>query len=453
MLNRRNIRPILLGIYGAALLYFILKLLYYALFVGGFPDESAHISYVIQMAKSPAPVPDFASMPRYFIYTVDENFFIMWPKRGEINYLGHPPLYYLFMTLFGRIEFRPDEVVAVDVHYLRMINVALTSIAVTIAFALGFRRLRDRPPVVHALYAFAIVTLPELGYISAAVSNDNLAFFAFVLFFAGILRYDEDRTDLKTYLLIGIGFFLGSFSKLTTALIMLIFLVVVLAASVIRTRSLKLIANRYFLLTLPFYLAFLAYELVIRRRFGAWQPSIDLLAPEFYRSTVFYVAPENRVSMSFFQYLLHFARGFGYTWSSLYGHDWQVKETMANSWLGMVYWIPVAAAFLCTVIRCVRRKTDRWSVPLLAAFAGTLVRHFINGWSGFLQNGYTEGTQARYYLFLMVPFALIMCEQLPGMFRTRAAKRAGTVLALVLIALWLAGDAPRLFLTYGFDVP
>lgn len=453
LLKRRNIRPLLLGIYGAALLYYVLKLVYFAIFVGGFPDEGSHISYVIQMARSPALIPDFATMPRYFTYTVDGNFFIMWQSKGEVNYLGHPPLYYLFMTLFGRIEFRPDEVVAVDVHYLRMFNIALTSVAVTIAFSMGLKRLKDRPPLVHALYAAAVVTLPELGYVGAAISNDNMAFFAYVLFFAGLLRYDEGKLDLKTYLLIGIGFFLGSFSKLTTALVMLIALFAALVVSIVRTKSLKLIANRYFLVTLPCYLAFLAYELVLYKRIGAWQPSIALLAPEFYKTTIFYVAPEDRVPMGIFEYFRHFAGSIAHSWSSLYGHDWYVNETMDNSFFGLVYWVPVAGAIAGTVVQYVKKQADRWALPVVASFLGALAYHFYTVWSTFLRTGYSGGIQARYYLFLIVPFALIMCERIPPLFRTKAAKRAGAVLALLLIAAWLAGDAPRLFFTYFFDVP
>ena len=44
----RKTRRILVWIYGAALLYFVLKQLYYAVYVGGFPDQRVHLSYIIE---------------------------------------------------------------------------------------------------------------------------------------------------------------------------------------------------------------------------------------------------------------------------------------------------------------------------------------------------------------------------------------------------------------------
>ena len=459
MLNRRNTRRLLPGIYIAALVYFVLKLVYYALYVGSFPDEGSHISYVIAMARSPALIPDYAHMARYITAGSEGGLSLVKPIEGAVNYLGHPPLYYILMSLFGGISFRPDGLAAVDVLRLRLANIVLSSAAAAIAFFIGGRRLKDRSPAVHALYAFAIATLPELGYVSAAVSNDNLAFFAFVLFFAGLLRYDEGKADFRAYALIGAGFFLGSFSKLTTALIMLIILAAVLIISVVRTRSLRLVTSRYFLLTLPSLLLFLAYELMVHRKYGSWQPSLSLVAPEYFLKTNFYVAPENRVPMTFLQYLRHFAGSIGYSWSSLYGHRQEVTNLMNNRLYGLVFWVPVALAFLGTVLQYVKpgkgeraeERPDSYSFPVMLAFLGTLAYHCLSGWKGFLQSGYTGGAQARYYLFLIVPFALTMCERIPPLFRTRTAKRAGAALALALIALWLAGDAPRLLLTMGLQ--
>ena len=320
-----------------------------------------------------------------------------------------------------------------------------------LAFYLGWRRLQNRRPLVHALYAAAIVTLPELGYVGSGISNDNLAFIGFVIFFAGLLRYDEDRLDLKTYLLIGVGFLLGAFSKLTTAMIMLIMLVAVLVMSVIRTRSLKLIANRNFLAILPCFLLFLAYELIIHRRFGGWQPTLSLIAPEFYETTVFYVAPENRVPMTFFQFFSHFALGIAHSWSRAYGHNETLNTLMDNGVAGLIFWVPVAAAVAAAILQLVRRKCDRYTLPAVIGFAGTLAWHLWSGWIGFRSTGYAGGAQARYYLFMILPFALILCEAFPPLFRTRKAKIAGTVIALLLIILWLAGDAPRLLFMPGLS--
>ena len=446
----RKTRRALLCIYGAALLYYVVKLCWYAVYAGATPDEVAHLSYLAGLTRNPALIPDFASLPLYAELSQAGGRMVLSPAAG-VNYLGHPPLYYLLMTLADAIRFQPDGTVLVEILRLRIINIVLTSAAMVLAFYLGWRRLQNRRPLVHALYAAAIVTLPELGYVGSGISNDNLAFIGFVLFFAGLLRYDEDRLDLKTYLLIGVGFLLGAFSKLTTAMIMLIMLVAVLVMSVIRTRSLKLIANRNFLAILPCFLLFLAYELIIHRRFGGWQPTLSLIAPEFYETTVFYVAPENRVPMTFFQFFSHFALGIAHSWSRAYGHNETLNALMDNGVAGLIFWVPVAAAVAAAILQLVRRKCDRYTLPAVLGFAGTLAWHLWSGWTGFRSTGYAGGAQARYYLFMILPFALILCEAFPPLFRTRKAKIAGTVIALLLIILWLAGDAPRLLFMPGLS--
>ena len=266
-----------------------------------------------------------------------------------------------------------------------------------------------------------------------------------------MLRYDEGKADLRAYSLIGIGFLLGSFSKLTAAMILLAMLLAILIRDIIRTKSLKLIVNRNFLLILPCCLLFLIYELLIRGRYGAWQPSLANLAPDFFRCTVFYVAPEHRVPLSFFQYLLKFLGGIGHSWSSVYSAPGSAVSTaMHNGVAGLVYWIPVAVSLAAAASQAVRRRTDSYTVPVVLAFLVTLAWHFFSGWSGFLQSGYTGGAQARYYFFLIIAFALVFSEQAPGLFRGEKAKRAGTALAILLVILWLAGDAPRMLFSVGF---
>ncbi len=439
-------RRVVLCVYGAALLYFVMKQLYFTVCINGFPDQRAHYSYIIEMCRNPALIPDFASIPMYSITRWEGLTACMSLMEGHVNYLGHPALYYLLMSLTRPVRFLEDGTVTFDYLKVCLCNIALISAGAAIAFRVGYKRLRGRSAAFHLLFAAAIVTLPELGYVGASANNDNLAFFAFAVFFSGLIRYDEGKQDLKTYGLIGIGFLLGSFSKLTTALIMLIMLVVIFIMSVVNTKSLKLIANKYFLMTLPCYLLFLAYEIVIYRRWGNWQPGLAAVAPEYFRTTTFYVAPENRVSMTLPQYLRHFLGGIGYTWSSLYGHDNAVNQLMNNRHAGLIYWIPVAAAMIAAVIQAIKRKADRITIPAVLAFFGTMAYHFYTGWSGFVKNGYAGGTQARYYLALIIPFALIFACFLPEP-KTKKAKAVTVVLAVILVALWVLGDAPRLLLT------
>ena len=449
----RKTRRILIWIYGAALLYFVLKQLYYAVYVGGFPDQRVHLSYIVEMCRNPSLLPDFANLPVWYGTGWDGLTLYLYKLDDAVNYLGHPSLYYLIVALTGPVRFLEDGGATLDYLRVSLVSIAMTSCGAVLTFRMGYKYLKSRSPFVHALFAAAVATLPELGYVGGGASNDNLAFLAFAVFFTGVMRYhQEDKPDLKTYLLIGIGFLLGSFSKMTMAMIMLIMLIVILIMSIVRTKSLKLIANRWFLMTLPCYLLFLAYEIVIYRRYGGFQPSLAAIAPEFYKTSVFYVAPENRVPMTLLQYLARFASGIGHSWSSIYndpGSEFSLR--MHNGVFGIVYWIPVGVSLAAAAVQLIRRKADRYTIPAAAGFLGTMAYHIVSGWSGFLKSGYAGGAQARYYLPLIIPFAFIMCETLPPLFRTEKAKKAGAALAVILILCLIAGDVPRVLLYTGFS--
>lgn len=444
----RKTRRIILWIYGAALLYYVFKQVYYALFIEGFPDQIAQLSYAAHMARFPTLLPDFASMFMCRARAGADGLTVLTEVSGQLNYLSHPSLYYLVMNAVCGVRVLPEGGVAMNLMALRGFNILLSTAAVTLAFYLGFTRLKNRSPLVHALYAFAIATLPMLAYIGASVNSDNLAFLSLVVFFAGLLRYQEDKVDLKTYLLIGIGFLVGGLSKITTALMCALALLAVLVMSVIRTRSLKLIWNKYFLITLPCYLLFLGYELYIHGRFGSWQPSLYNINPEYYYTTSYYVAPEKRVPMSFLQYIRHFVGGVGYTWSSLYSHIRKVTLIMNNAEWGSVYWISVALATLSAFVQLIRRKADRITIPIVFSFLGTLACHFWSNWKGYPISGYLGAIQARYYLAMIVPVAYIMCDRIPPLFEKR--KTLGRILAALLLAGWFAGDVVRLLIQYGF---
>lgn len=432
----------LLWIYGAALLYFVLKQSLCYVFLKPFADQGNHLSYVVYMARFPSLLPDFRSMTLYIPDGMQGGFTIYKVYEGTISNMTHPPLYYQLMAFLGGVRSLPDGTCAVDLVRLRVMNMALADSAVILAFCLGYSRIRNRSPLVHALYAFAIVTLPMIAYVSASVNNDNLAFLALVVFVAGLLRYEEDRIDWQTYTLIGLGFLTGSLTKLTTALMCLLMLGTVLVLDIIRTRTLRLIRNKAFLIVLPCILVFLAYEIWVRRTYGSWQPSLYNLDPDYFYHTEFYTPPEERLPLTFLQYVRRFTEGMGHSWSSLYGETPTLNEKMHNGVFGAVYWVPVALTVFASVRDLVKKTGDRLAVPVSVGFLGAMAYHFYSNWTGYPISGYLGGCQARYYLAMIVPLAYVTCTRIPPLFERR--KILGRVLAVLLIAAWIAGDGLKL---------
>ena len=439
--NFRKAGRSVIWIYVAALLYFVMKQVCCFAFMKPFADQGSHLSYVVYMARFPSLLPDFRSMTLYIPDGMRDGLTIYKVYEGTISNMTHPPLYYLLMAFLGGVRPLPDGTCAVDLLRLRMMNMTIGASAVMLAYYIGYSRIRNRSPLVHALYAFAIATLPMLAYVSASVNNDNLAFLALVIFVAGLLRYGEDRIDWRTYMLIGLGFFIGSMTKLTTALMCLLMLGTILILDIIRTGSLRLILNRAFLIVLPCILLFLAYEIWVRRTYGSWQPSLYNLNPEYFYQTEFYTPPEKRLPLTFLQYVRRFVEGMGHSWSSLYGTTPTLNARMHNGVFGAVYWVPVALTVFAAFRDLIRKTGDRLALPVAVGFIGAMAYHFYSNWTGYPVSGYLGGCQARYYLAMIVPLSYIMCTRIPPLIAKR--KILAGILAGLLLAAWIAGDGDR----------
>ncbi len=218
----------------------------------------------------------------------------------------------------------------------------------------------------------------------------------------------------------------------------------VLILDIIRTRSLRLILNKAFLIALPCFLLFLAYELYIKKTYGSWQPSLYNLDPEYFYQTEFYTPPDQRLPLTFLQYVRRFTEGMGYTWSSLYGESPALNEKMHNGVFGIVYWIPVALTVFAAVRAMVRKTGDRLALPVAVGFLGAMAYHFYSNWSGYPVSGYLGGCQARYYLAMIVPLAYVMCTRIPPLIRKY--RTPARVLAVLMLIAWVAGDGLKLLI-------
>jgi hypothetical protein len=218
----------------------------------------------------------------------------------------------------------------------------------------------------------------------------------------------------------------------------------ILVLDVIRTKSLRLVLNRAFLIVLPCIVLFLAYEVWVRRTYGSWQPSLYNLDPEYFYRTEFYTPPEKRLPLTFGMYVRRFAEGIGHTWSSFYGETPTLNERMHNGVFGIVYWIPVLLTVFAAIYGLVRKNRDRLALPVTVGFLGAMAYHFYSNWSGYPVSGYLGACQARYYLAMIVPLAYIMCTRIPPLFERR--KTIARVLAVLLIAAWIAGDGLKLLI-------
>lgn len=178
---------------------------------GPFPsdlDELEHFSYAIQMARNPQIFSDYTNMQ-----IVDLNNPGGYLERK--NYLTHPTLYYHLLALVAD----PDDASIEDNAFrLRLANLAVSATAILMLLLIGRRILKN--PEALLIYAAVIAITPKAAVLGGMINNDNLALLASALTFAGLVRLMKNGIAIPTAVMIGAGFAIGSWAKLSAGVLL-----------------------------------------------------------------------------------------------------------------------------------------------------------------------------------------------------------------------------------------
>lgn len=406
-------------IYVLAMIFFIYKMMFYTNYVGKFPDEPCHISYVAYLEKTNKIIPEFKDMTQIKRVNSDKSqndAFTIRNKYGgtyvlgpSFNYLGHPPLYYQILRLSGGISVNKDGTMVIRLFQLRLFSIVLASLAMLLVFYIGFSRLGNNP-FFHLLYASVSISVPMLAYDCAGINNDTMSFLTVTIFTLGLLRFAEKKRNYGTYLLIGLGVFGAFMSKLTAGAITLAALGFYVIYLIFKERNLKFLLTPQFLSSLPFYFATAAYYLYIKHQTGSFQPSFAKLCPEQFYSSGFYVAPQNRRVMNLPQYAYYFFNHFVQTWVSIQSH---VALTKAVPYYD-ISTIGIVAILILPIFIYFKRYSRKPENPILPvvgtmypAVVALIFLQFYHAYKDFKYgSGYLGGFQSRYYLCCIAALAL-----------------------------------------------
>ena len=94
------------------------------MYVGNTPDEAAHVSYIAYLMQTGKIIPDFSQMQMLSISGSTAAF-----VDGTVNQLGHPPLYYLVMTLCKPIEIIGENSFLIHFTRLRLFSAAFGGVS------------------------------------------------------------------------------------------------------------------------------------------------------------------------------------------------------------------------------------------------------------------------------------------------------------------------------------
>lgn len=406
-------RRIIFVIYTVMFFYFMFKMFFYAVLVGRFPDEMAHISYIAYLIQNHSVIPDFKNMTILENVSGSKVTDAISAKMGyggafkfgkSFNYLGHPPLYYQIMRLSGGVIVH-NGVVTIDIFRLRAFSIMLAAAALFLMFYIGYSRLGN-VPAIHLLYAAVCVSVPMLSYDCAGVNNDTLALLGVAIILLGLLRFSVKQRDYITFTLLGFGIAVTLLAKLVAGMAICVSILFFLFFTIKEEKKLSLFSLKSILPAIPACLLVIAYFYAVYKTTGTIQPTFRKLCPQQFYASTFYVSLHQRSKFNFGQYSVYYWNAFLRTWTGIYSH---VKLQKAGNFLslnqfGLAFlWLLPLPLFLQF------KKKFHYPIltTLLALYMGLLSTagfQFFRAYHEFKSvSGYLGGYQSRYYL-CMIPF-------------------------------------------------
>ncbi len=338
-----------------------------AALMGVFPttlDELQHLSYIRSMEQARRLFPRYEDLR---VLDAGGAHF-----THAVNYLNHPSPYYLFMGLV-------DRAVGGSILGLRLADLGLSLCAVALMLVAGFRVVTGWKE--RAVFAAALVLFPKLGVVAGLINNDNAALLATAVSFLGLIEWSR-RPSLKTALLLALGVALCGWTKLTVLLMIGFSLLFgeAFRLAVEKTRAplaaYAIVAAGFAVAALPSLMNMLAYGRIL------------------HHTNAFYVAPALRASLSFAGYAQVFFYNMADKWAAL-------EPSHLIQMIGLYVVLAFAAAALVFAPRKMAdpRTGPGWRVAcaMILAVVPVLILHLYFGWRTFVEDGFIDMAQTRYY--------------------------------------------------------
>lgn len=409
-INKQGRRFFINLLYLLTIVYIISQSVFYANSLPDYsPDEMAHISYIYYIKNTGEIIPHFENMNMFSNENAKWTTDCYVYHHDIVNYLCHPPLYYQIMGLVGGINDTESAIVVqIDKMRLRYFSLFIFAIGVCLLLYIGYSRLDKSKPWLHLMYTSSVTCVPIMAFEMCGVTNDSLALVTCCLCAIGLIRFCEAKRNLLTYFLIMFGIATSLLTKMTAATLCILMALIVLIVSIITERSVTKSIKKEFWICAPLLIIPGIYIAIIYSRYGTIQPTLAHIASEeYYRRSFFYTLPESRVSFSFLEYLGTYLNNFFLSWSGLVLEDLVASKVnpFAISTLPMeLLWILPSFLFFVKP-----KHNNSLKLPVLAGWGAmiiTFIIQFKNAYGLYLRNGYTGGSQARYYLPLIFALGL-----------------------------------------------
>lgn len=168
-------------------------------------DEHQHVSFILSMKANAELFPRYENLRLIDLQNPSEF-------TDEANYLNHSSVYYILLSVFASGE-TSDSIF----KRLRLVNLGLSTLALSLLFSFGMSHLRE--PREHLGFGIVGVMCPTVAALGGQVSNDNMALLGGVVALIGLTRLAQGRITMGTAAIIGLGFAIAALAKLTAGLL------------------------------------------------------------------------------------------------------------------------------------------------------------------------------------------------------------------------------------------
>jgi len=436
---------LVLIIYFIALIIFNIHIEQYQSYFKEFPDELSHVGYIAYLEQTGKIIPKYEEMKETEEYKVHlkkyrNEILEKGNETSEIpdivntkfmeettNHLGHPPLYYHIMKLFKAVEVK-DGNITYNIKTLRNISQIISNIALIITFVYAYKNLKTI--TANFIFAITLVNIPLLPYISGAVSNDVLSFLGLSLFLFGATNIISKKRNYMSYFLLAIGTFICMLNKVTAGVIVIFALIIMFIYLLIKERNLKFIICKQFLVTIPLYICIFIYYILIIQRYGVIQPAIQMLSPEYYKTTSFYNSTIYKPAYTLKLYSKIYWKEFVNYWAGYnYGEGFPKHELMESMISLVVFTFPIIYLIYQKIKK---KKIDIVNVSICISVYIAIIIQFIRQFIEFKTlSGYLGGYHSRYYVCCMPSFIILISKLLDKEHTNKKVKIVSIILTII----------------------
>lgn len=378
---------------------------------GFFPDEFAHMGYVVDVMKN-----HFPDYNNGLIYS-----------SNKLNYLNHPALYYIIVGELASLLHLQDAFASVG----RYVNMVISLIIIVMTCRMLYQSTQSR--LATFVGGAFLLVIPMFVLLGSAVSNDqiNVLGCTFVIYgLLGLMERHKDDRPLTSYILfICAGGIIASLSKATGSLA-----IVCLLASVALfnfsslVKIIKEISLKQWLIIAASIFVVVIYFVCIHLIYGGFYP-----APQGTPAAWFFIEHPDAKRLAFSEFLNNFLNGNLVTLTIPYGHVY-IFDSETRIFIVKAILIMLGVMAGCVLVNKNAKNNYLFNVTFsfVVAFFIFFVIYFFTIRDMHLKTGYTGAMQARYF-FGFLPVCSLVIAKVLSWLNSKVMK--GLVSAMIIAGL------------------